>query len=79
MIFRTKWSLVVEQAKDGFDVAGYGEKAPVVGIIPPMGDSTEKGAGPISGDFVTRVGESVAEKLGVFLASLFDTEVVNDE
>ena len=51
----------------------------MIRIIPPKGDFTEKGAGPIGGDFVTRVGECVAEELVVFLACVFDTEIVNNE
>ena len=47
---------MVEVSKDGFDVAEHREVALVVGIIPTKGDSAEKGASPIGGYFVTRVG-----------------------
>ena len=56
LILGAKWSIVVEAAKDVFNVAGHGKDTFVVGIIPPKGDATEKGAGPISGYLVTRVG-----------------------
>ena len=46
----------MESAKDGFDVAGHGKKILVVGVIPLKGDATKKGAVPIGGYLVTRVG-----------------------
>ena len=54
--FGSKWIVVVETAEYGLDVAGHGKVALMVEIIPPKWDVTEKGVGPIGGDFVTGVG-----------------------
>ena len=56
LVLGTKWSIVMEAAKDSFNVARHGEEALAIGIIPMKGDSAEKGASLIGGCFATRIG-----------------------
>ena len=60
--FGSKWSVVVETAEYGHNVAGHGKITLLVEIIPSKCDATEEGASPISGDFVTGVGKCFAER-----------------
>ena len=79
LILRANGVIVMEAAKDGFNVAGHGEIAFVVGLIPPEGNFAEKGSLLIGVNFVTRVGQCVAEEIGVLFLGVFDTKIVNDK
>ena len=47
--FRMERCIMVKTTKDGLDIAGHQEVALVIGVIPPKGDTAEKGVGPIGG------------------------------
>ena len=42
LIFRSKWSIMVKTEEDDFEVAGHGEVALIVGVVPSYGDTTKK-------------------------------------
>ena len=79
LVFGSKRRVVMKATEDGLNVAGHGEVALVVGIIPPQGDTTEKCAGPVGGYFITGVGKCAAEEICVLLSCVFNTKIVNDE
>ena len=51
----------------------------MVGVVPPKCDAIEEGSGPIGSDFVTGLGECIAEEICVLFACVFYTKIVNNE
>jgi hypothetical protein len=61
-----------------FELARHGEIYGMSFVVPFEGDATIQGAGPVKGHFVLG-GDDINKVLGMFLASILDTKIIDNQ
>jgi hypothetical protein len=72
-------SKMLEAGKCCYDVAGHGQIADVIVIIPFACDATVKSGFPVDGNGFIVATEKVEEVVGVFFANVLNCKVVDNE
>ena len=77
-IFTAGWCVVSELVKSGRNIVGHRDVDTFLGVVPFDSEATIKFSFPVGGDSV-KVLESFDEVVGIVLAYIFHTKVVNDK